>query len=84
MRVEVLKAVPDVCQAEFLDASRRYTINGRCSRVRSHRGQHFDAILGFVWSDRTPPRAAWRELDASDLAVHFDCHPHCPWSPREC
>ena len=84
MSVEVLEAVPEICSAEFLDQSFRFALNGRCSRIRRHNGPHFDAILGFVWTDRTLPRIAWRELDADDLTIHFDCTDRCPWSPRAC
>jgi hypothetical protein len=81
---DVLSAVPDICRAEFLEARRGMTLNGRCSRVRRHRGSHFDVILGFVWLDHSMPRVAWQPLDADDLTLHFECRPQCPWSPRPC
>ena len=84
MPVEVLSSIPDICRAEFLEARRGRVVNGQCSRVRRHKGPHYDAALGFVWHDNSMPRLAWQELDADDLTLHFECHPRCPWSPRSC
>lgn len=85
MTVDVLESIPDICRAEFLDCRKRSrTINGRCSRVQKHKGPHFDATIGFAWTDSTVPRLAWRELDAADLTLHFECNDRCPWAPRSC